>query len=96
MGETFLLFMNPEFYPCGGMGDCVGKFSTLQAALDHATKRGEDDYVEVLEIGDTLIVHDCRYNVLEKAYVVVGAEPLSEYMTARKVSWEAVREDNDD
>lgn len=41
------LFLFDHYYPCGGMNDHAGEFSSPEEALDYA-KKSESDYYQVV------------------------------------------------
>lgn len=43
----YRLFLFEKYYPCGGMNDLVGEFSSLEEALE-AAKKSRDDYYQVV------------------------------------------------
>jgi hypothetical protein len=63
----FLVFAYPQYYPSGGIDDCLGQFESLDAATDYVNKMVVDpnkerfEHAAIYDITQDLVV--ARYTV---------------------------------
>lgn len=47
--KRYMLFHYEQYYPCGGLGDCIGSLDTLEEVLNYEGSCGVDEVFDRVE-----------------------------------------------